>query len=95
MPRRTIAVTARSRSRFARLKVRYPAEERPPYDAVLALELLANTVDDPSSKHDLLVVIGEYREALHALIATVLARSPVTRVGPATITVSVTEPGPR
>jgi len=94
-PRRTIAVTARGRSRFARLRVRHPAGERPPYDVALALELLGSTVEDPSGKRDLLIVLGEYREALHALIATIVAGSPVTRIGPAVITVTLAEPPSR
>jgi hypothetical protein len=93
LPSKTIAVTARNRSRFAPLKVRYPEQERPPYDVVLALELLGSTVEDPSSKRDLLLVLGEYRHALHALITTMLARTGPVTIGPATITVSIRKPG--
>jgi hypothetical protein len=92
-PHRTIAVPPRGRSRLRRVKLRHPGEERPPYDAILALELLASTVDDPSSKHDLLVVLDEYRYALHATVAALLAHvSPVTHFGPAKITVTLENP---
>ena len=69
-PMRTIGVTARSSSRFARLKVRYPHDYRGDrhYDAELARELLARTSELPQSKHDLEVVITEYRYALQDLI---------------------------
>jgi hypothetical protein len=94
LPRRTIAVTARNQSRFARLKVRHPDQERPPYNALLALELLSSTVEDPSSKRDLLIVLAEHRYALHDLITTILSLAgPATRIGPATIAVSVSEAG--
>lgn len=67
-PARTFAVTARSSSRFARLKLRYPdAAPLRRYDADQALELLANTADLPARKHDLIVIMTEYRHALHAL----------------------------
>lgn len=72
---RTIAVTARKRSRFARLKVRHPYREHR-YDAALASELLGRTCEMPASKHDLLIVIGEYRYALHDLITALTGQSP-------------------
>lgn len=67
-PRRTIAVTARTRSRFSRLRMRYPdhAQHRR-YDAALARELLATTGELPDSKRGLLAVLAEYRTALHDL----------------------------
>ncbi len=83
-PARTIAITARSSSRLARLNLRYPAGTRrswlsrfrtrypdaadhPDYDAELALELIGRTSELPASKHDLIVILTEYRHALHDL----------------------------
>jgi hypothetical protein len=82
-PGRTIAVTARSSSRLARLKVRYPSQRparfsryarrypdqlpHPHYDAELALELLASTGELPDTRRGLVVLLTEYRHALHAL----------------------------
>ena len=87
-PARTIAVTARSSSRLARLKLRYPGSPRswlarfftrypgqvahPVYDAALAMELIDRTGELPASKHDLIVVATEYRHALHALASQIL-----------------------
>jgi hypothetical protein len=75
-PIRTISVTARSRSRFARLRVRYPQDYRGDrhYDAELAHELLARTSELPQSKHDLEVVLTEYRYALGDLITALVAK---------------------
>ena len=78
-------MSAHSRSRFARLRVRYPAQPTPspairrhlvadmpqpgtPYDISLAMELLANTCELPSSRRDLRVLLTHYRRALHALV---------------------------
>ena len=71
---RTIGVTARSSSRFARLRVRYPLDYRGDhhYDAELARELLARTAEFPQSKHDLEIVLTEYRYALGDLIAALV-----------------------
>lgn len=69
-PRRTIAVTARARSRFSRLRVRYPDRApHPRYDAALARELLADTGEIPDTKRGLVAVLTEYRTALHDLTA--------------------------
>jgi type III restriction enzyme len=77
LPTRTIAVTARNRSLFSRLKVRYPHPcDHPRYDAALASELLGRTSELPDSKHDLVVVITEYRCALHDLITALTGKSP-------------------
>jgi len=63
-----IAVTARTRSRLSRLRTRNPDQaEHPHYDAALARELLARTGELPHSKRDLIIVLAEYRHALHAL----------------------------
>ncbi len=77
MPIRTIGVTARSSSRFARLKVRFPQDYRGDrhYDADLARELLARTSDFPQSKDDLEIVLTEYRYALDDLITALLSQS--------------------
>jgi hypothetical protein len=87
-PARTIAVTARSSSRFARLRLRYPAGtprglarfstrypgqvQVPEYDAALAMELVSNTGELPASKHDLIVIITHYRRALYTLASQIL-----------------------
>jgi hypothetical protein len=81
---RTIAVLPGSKSRFSRLKVRYPAATprprhrfksrypdpppSPQYDPDLAGELLARTCDLPATRRDLIVVLTEHRRALHALL---------------------------
>jgi len=66
--RRTIAVTAPRRSRFSRLRVVYPDHApQPAYDVALARELLGRTGEIPHSKRGLVVVLTEYRHALHAL----------------------------
>ena len=82
-PARTVAVAARSRSRFSRLRLRYPdrqrprlvpfsgryarAAEHPRYDAELSMELLRRTGELPGSKRDLVALLTEYRLALHAV----------------------------
>lgn len=84
---RTIAVTYRNRSRFARIKLRYPGRRPsrltsrypghvtlPDYNAELALELIGGTGELPTSKRDLLIVLAHYRHALHVL-ATQVATS--------------------
>jgi hypothetical protein len=87
---RTITVIARSRSRFACPKIRYPVRKRPPCDVFLALEFLAGTVEDDSSRRGLLVVPAEQRHALHATVLS--AQGPATTIAPAAITVTL--PGP-
>ena len=73
-PPRTITVTTRRRSWLSRITVTYPpdtdpATAKPPhYDADRARELLARTATMPATKHDLRIVITEYRHALHALL---------------------------
>lgn len=85
---RTVTVAARSRSRFARLKLRYPARQRsrfvpfsggyaraaehPRYDAELSMELLRRTGELPGSKRDLVALLTEYRLALHAVASQVM-----------------------
>lgn len=92
---RTIAVLPGSKSRFSRLKVRYPAGTprprhrsrrgypdpgpSPRYDPDLAGELLARTGDLPATRRDLIVVLTEHRRALHALIT-----QPAPAAAPAT-----------
>ena len=84
---RTIAVTYRNRSRFARIRLRYPGRrpsrltkeypghvKLPDYNAELALELIGSTCELPTSKRDLLIVLTHYRHALHVL-ATQVATS--------------------
>src|SRR5690242_5165540 len=86
---RTIAVTYRNRSRFARIRLRcpgrrppwlyrpatrYPGEvELPDYDAELAMELIGGTGELPTSKPDLIVVLTHYRHALLALATQLMA----------------------
>lgn len=73
---RTIAVTYRNRSRFARIRLGHPGRRRsrltsryqlPDYNAELALELIGSTGELPTSKRDLLIVLAHYRHALHTL----------------------------
>lgn len=67
-PKRTVAVVARNRSRFARLRVRYPdATPDAAYDADRARELLANTCELPRTKSDLVALLAEYRCAIYSL----------------------------
>ncbi len=42
------------------------------YDPHLAIELIANTSDIPESRYDLIVVLTEYRHALHDLATQAL-----------------------
>ena len=66
--RHTIAVAARGHGRRHRLKLACPDHvAHPTYDVTLARELLASTGQLPSSKHDLIVLLTEYRRALHDL----------------------------
>jgi hypothetical protein len=68
LPARTIAVTTRTQSQFSRLQVRFPdGVSRARYDADLTWELLGRTCELPGTKPDLLVVLAEYRRALHDL----------------------------
>jgi len=75
-PARTITVTSRRRAWRTRLTVTHP--EHPPlplepgtphYDTVRALELFTSTATMPATKHDLKIVLTEYRRALHSLLA--------------------------
>lgn len=85
-----LTVTARSRSRFARLRLRHPDSRlgswrtqigapypdrtaHPQYNAALAVKLIAGTSELPARKHDLIVLLTEYRHALHALAAQATA----------------------
>lgn len=84
-PARTVAVTARSRSRFARLRLHSPGHrpsrllvpaaqytrqsDHPCYDADLSMELLGRTCELPDSKRDLIALPAEYRHALCALVS--------------------------
>lgn len=45
------------------------------YDPGLALELIGNTSDIPDSRHDLVVVLTEYRHALHDLATRALQQA--------------------
>jgi hypothetical protein len=75
-PWHTIAVTARTRSRHARLKTCYPDyPDRRPHDAALARELLARTGELPASKHDLIIVLTEHRHPVHDLATALAART--------------------
>lgn len=75
-PARTITVTTRKRAWLSRLTVTHP--EHPPespagtplYDADRARELFARTATMPATKHDLKLVLTEYRHALHSLLTT-------------------------
>lgn len=73
-PPRTITVTTRRRSWFSRIIVVYPPGADPGtatatrYDTSRARELLARTATMPATKHDLKVVLTEYRHALQALL---------------------------
>ncbi len=67
-PRRTVAVTARNRSRFARPRLHYPDTALGTgYDADLARELLASTGELPTSKSELIALLAEYRRAVYSL----------------------------
>jgi hypothetical protein len=73
---RTITVTTRRRAWRTRLTVTHP-EHPPPaqlgeprYDPDRARELFASTATMPATKHDLRIVLTEYRHALHSLLTT-------------------------
>ena len=79
---RTISV-ARRRARIPRIKIEYSecvvnGTPRLDYDAALARELLARTVELPSRERDLLAVLTEYRHALVALAVEPDARGSAT-----------------
>lgn len=78
---RTIYVTYR-RSRFARIKLRQPDPRMPgtpaSYTPELAMELLGGTCEIPEGKRALLIILREYRRALHDLAS----RQPATRQPP-------------
>lgn len=61
----------------AKITALYPAARVPDdpacYDANLAMDLLGTTCELPAGKHGLLIVLGEYRHALHALATQALA----------------------
>lgn len=68
----------------ARITALYPSARVPDdpacYDADFAMELLGSTCELPASEHGLLIVLGEYRHALHALATRALAApQPTTR----------------
>lgn len=68
----------RRRSVLAALTTRnhYPTQKsHPDYDAELAMQLLDETGELPTSKHDLVVVLTEYRHALHALASQALSQT--------------------
>jgi hypothetical protein len=76
-PPRTITITTRKRAWCTRLTVTHP--EHPPlppppgtphYDTDRALELFTRTATMPATKHDLRIVLTEYRHALHSLLTT-------------------------
>ena len=54
-----------------------------PYDAELAMELLANTCELPGSKRGLHIVLTHYRYALHQLATEAMASRTKSAVGPA------------
>ena len=59
---------SRPRSWCTWIRAAYPDRNaHPQYDAALALKLLAGTGELPARKHDLIVLLTEYRHALHAL----------------------------
>jgi hypothetical protein len=67
-PAKTIAVPARGHGRSSRLRLKYPDQsDHPTYDAALARELLARTGELPDSRRALIVLLTEYRHALHDL----------------------------
>ncbi len=75
-PPSTITVTTRRRAWLKRLTVTHPEHPPPPppagtphYDTDRALELFTRTATMPATKHDLKIVLTEYRRALHALLA--------------------------
>ncbi len=87
-PARTITVTSRAWKAPLRvhypdgtrptwrtwLTRRYP-RHRPTeltYNPELAMELIGNTSDIPDSRHDLILILTEYRHALHDLATQAL-----------------------
>jgi hypothetical protein len=76
-PSRTITVTSRRRVWRRRLTVTHP-EHPPPapppgaprYDPDRARELFTRTATMPATRHDLKIVLIEYRHALHSLLTT-------------------------
>ena len=92
-PARTIAITYRNRSRFARVKLRRPttgsrrdrlrapypdAPEDLAYDEDLAIELIAATGELPTRKRELIVVLTHYRRAIYDLATQARARRPAS-----------------
>jgi hypothetical protein len=74
-PARTITVTTRRRAWRTRLTVTHPEHPPPPpapgtlhYDTGRARELLTSTATMPATRHDLKIVLTEYRRALHSLL---------------------------
>jgi hypothetical protein len=74
-PPSTITVTTRRRAWRTRLTITHPEHPTPPpptgtphYDTDRALELLTRTATMPATKHDLKIVLTEYRRALHSLV---------------------------
>ena len=73
---RTITVTTRRRGLRTRLTITHPELPPPPapgtprYDTDRALELLHRTATMPATRHDLKIVLTEYRHALHSLLMT-------------------------
>ena len=76
-PRVAITVTTRRRAWRTRLTVTHPEHPPPPptpgtphYDPDRARELFTRTATMPATKHDLKIVLTEYRHALHSLLST-------------------------
>lgn len=74
-PARTITVTTHRRAWRTRLTITHPQHPplppepgTPHYDTDRALELLTSTATMPATKHDLKIVLTEYRHALHSLL---------------------------
>jgi hypothetical protein len=73
-PPSTITVTTRRRVWRTRLTVTHPEQQQPTptgtshYDTDRARELLTRTATMPTTKHDLKIVLTEYRRALHSLV---------------------------
>lgn len=75
-PARTITVTTRRRAWLSRLTVSQPDHPPAPagsphYDTDRARELLTRTATMPATKHDLMIVLTEYRHALHSLLTAI------------------------
>ena len=70
-PPSTITVTTRRRVWRTRLTVTHPEQQQPTptgtshYDTDRALELFTSTATMPATKHDLKIVLTEYRHALY------------------------------